>query len=171
MKEQLINTVPPIQIGPLKWKLFANEMIDLEARSFSSSLRDSPQALRRLVESPTSIALGLTVRPSGLLAGYVAGDLLESFPNIPGIKSDPHYGHRDTSYIESLAVSPQWRHQGYGTTLMRSFLARTVEAGLKRTTAHIASWSLSKIGLRFHVLASFDNWYGTGQTFDYVEFL
>lgn len=146
-------------------------MIDLETRSFSSSLRDSPQALRRIVESPTSIALGLTVRASGLLVGYVAGDLLELFPNIPGINSDPHYGRRDTSYIESLAVTPQWRHQGYGTALVRSFLAQTLEAGLKRTTAHIASWSLGKIGFRFHVLASFDNWYGTGQTFDYVEFL
>lgn len=160
-----------LQIDRLDWNLFADQILEIERSSFSSSLRDTRETLRRLIQSPTSVALGLNDRTSGQLVGYIAGDLLELFSNIPGILSDRNYGRRDSLYIDSLAVNSQWRHQGYGTALTRNFLKAASKRGFRRSTAHIESNSLHKLKLRFRSLGSFDNWYGTGRTFEYVEFV
>ena len=158
-----------LQIDRLDWSLSAAQILEIEQSSFSSSLRDSRETLRRLIQSPTGVALGLNDRTSGRLVGYIAGDLLELFSSVPGILSDPHYGRHDSLYIESLALNSRWRHEGHGTALTRNFLKAASKKGFRRCTAHIESNSLHKLKLRFRKLGSYDNWYGTGQTFEYVE--
>lgn len=167
----MIQTTELFQIEPVDWNIFANQILEIERNSFPPSLRDSRRALQSLIQSRTSVALGLRAKISGVLAGYIAGNLLEAFTDIPGIIADPHFGYQDTMYIESLAVSSEWRHRGCGTALTRSFLKRAVEMNFQRTTAHIASESAAKIMLPFRVLGSIDNWYKTGRTFQYIEFL
>jgi GNAT superfamily N-acetyltransferase len=160
-----------VRIDPTEWNAFANRILEIERQSFPPGLRDERQTLRRLVKSETSIVFGLNSNHSGFLVGYIAGDLLEIFPEIPGILSDPHFGRRDSLYLESLAVCESWRHRGFGTMLMGSFLSKASERGFLRTTGHVARGSSRSIRFRHNVLKSFENWYGTRRTFDYVEFL
>ena len=171
MRELKRTTVDDAAIHELRWSRFADQILRIEARSFPLSLRDSRSDLKRLIESPTSIGLGVSSGDSEILLGYIAGDLLESFRAVPGVASDPHFGKRDTLYIESLAVDSPARHQGVGIALTRAFLNSAKKNGFTRVTAHVETGSLQKTPFSHRVHKTFDNWYGTGRRFDYVEFL
>lgn len=146
------------------------DILKIEDESFPPSLADSEKDLRRVADSPTGIFFALSLPPSPRVLGYIAADLLENFPDIPGAASDPHFKKGNTIYLKSVAVHPDWRGRGLGTTLIRECLRLVSQKGIERVTAHIESGSVSRIGLGARVLKSFENWYGTGRTFDYVEF-
>jgi len=57
-----------------------------------------------------------------VVVGYLPADALERFTDVPGVEADPHCGRRDTIYIASVAVAPQWRRRGLGILLLE-FLA------------------------------------------------
>jgi len=154
---------------PSTWNALRSEILKIEDKSFPPTLADSEKDLRRVADSPTGIFLALCSPSSPRVLGYIAADLLEKFPNIPGTASDPHFKKRDTIYLKSVAVHPDWRGRGLSITLIRECLRLVSERGIKRATAHIESGSLSRIGLVGRILKSFENWYGTGRTFDYVE--
>lgn len=134
-------------------------------------MADSEKDLRKLVDSPTGIFLALSLLSSNRVIGYVAADLLESFSNIPAANADPHFGKRDTIYVASVGVLPNWRGRGFGTVLMRECLQVASQKGIERVTAHIETRSVARTGLTMKVLKSFTDWYGTDSTFDYVEIL
>jgi ribosomal protein S18 acetylase RimI-like enzyme len=158
-----------ITVTPSIWNGLRSDILKIEHESFSSSLADSEKDLRKLVDSPTGIFLALSLPPSYGVIGYIAADLLETFSNIPGATDDPHFGKRDTIYVASVAVLPNWRGRGFGTALMRECLQVASQKGIERVTTHIETGSVTRTGLAVKVLNSFRDWYGTGRTFDYVE--
>jgi ribosomal protein S18 acetylase RimI-like enzyme len=149
------------------WSQLRGDILEIENASFPPSLADSGENLRKIVDSPTGIFIVLELL--GKVAGYAAADLLECFPDIPGIGTDSHFGQKDTIYVDSVAVLPHSRGRGFGMCLMRQCLEMALERGIRRATAHVQSGSGSRMKLAMNVLASFANWYGTGRTFDYVE--
>jgi ribosomal protein S18 acetylase RimI-like enzyme len=151
------------------WNQLRDVVLEIENASFPSSLADTEDHLRKIVDSPTGILLVLRLLGSTKVAGYSAADLLECFPNIPGISTDSHFGQKDTVYIDSIAVLPNSRGRGFGMSLMRQCLAMALQRGIRRATAHIQSGSASRMKLTMKVVGTFPNWYGTGRTFDYVE--
>lgn len=163
-KPQLVAVTPSI------WNALQSEILKIEDESFPPSLADSEKDLCMVVYSPTGIFLVLSLTHSHKVIGYIAADLLENFPDIPGTDSDPQFKKGNTVYIESVAVHSDWRGCGLGSILIRECLRLVSQKGIERVTAHIESGSVSRIGLGARVLKSFENWYGTGRTFDYVEF-
>lgn len=159
-----------VAVTPSMWNAVRADILKIEDASFPSSLADDEKDLRRVADSPTGIFLVLIFPPSSKVLGYIAADLLERFPDIPGTVSDPHFNKGNTIYLESVAVHPAWRGRGLGTALTRECLRRVSQRDIERVTAHIESGSVNQLGLRARVLKSFENWYGTGRTFDYVEF-
>jgi GNAT superfamily N-acetyltransferase len=153
------------------WSSLQAGILKIEDESFPSALADSERDLFELVNSPTGIFLALTFPSPCRVIGYIAADLLENFPDIPGTSSDSHFERRDTIYVASVAVLPDWRRRGLGTALMRECLRVASERGIERATAHIETGSVGRMGLAMKVLKSFRDWYGTGCTFDYVEIL
>ncbi len=163
------ETLYVVAVTPSAWNKMRTDILKIESESFPSSLADNEETLHELVGSPTAIFLAFSVPPSNRLVAYIAADLLEGFPDIPGVTSDPHFGKKDSIYVASVAVLRDWRGCGVGTTLMRQCLRVASHKGIKRATAHIDTGSMSRIQLTMKALKSFPNWYGTGRTFDYVE--
>lgn len=159
-----------ITVTSAKWTAIKADIRNIEQVSFPPPIRDTPEYLFGLVKSPTSIFLAMEIGDS-MVVGYIAADVLEKFSNVPGIKSDPDFNKRTTIYIESVAVLPHWRKQGLGIALETQCITRAHERGFNRVTAHIQRGVSEKMGMNVKVLRTFKNWYGTGRTFDYVEFL
>lgn len=160
-----------ITVTPSIWNYLRSDILKIEYESFPSSLADSENDLHKLVDSPTGIFLALSLPSPYRVIGYIAADLLECFSDIPGATADPHFGKRDTIYVASVAVLPNWRGRGFGTALMRECLQVALRKGIERFTAHIQTGAVTRTGLAMNVLKSFTDWYGTGRTFDYVEIL
>ena len=159
-----------LQVTPSVWDAVQADIIQIEEESFPLPIRDSAEYLLALASSPTSIFLVLRIPSVSKIVGYIAADVLEKFTDVPGITSDPHFNEGKTIYIASVAIRPEWRRQGLGTALQKECLRRALEKGFKRAMAHVQSGAAARMGLEAQVLMSFENWYGTGQTFDYVEF-
>ena len=160
---QIIEVTSPV------WLSVRADVLSIERKSFPPSIRDSPQYLSQLVRSSTCIFLALRIFTVARVVGYLAADVLEDFPNIPGVTSDPHFHRKDTFYIASVAIDPAWRQRGLGIALQKDCLRRASQRGFERATAHVHHGALSRMGLGGRELRSFDNWYETRRTFDYVE--
>jgi L-amino acid N-acyltransferase YncA len=158
-----------LEVSSSMWGQLRGDVLEIENASFPSSLADTEEHLRKIVDSPTGIFLVLRLLSTNKVAGYAAADLLECFPDIPGIGTDSHFGKKDTVYIDSIAVLLYSSGRGFGMSLMRRCLEMALQGGIRRATAHIQSGSASRMKLAMNVLGYFPNWYGTGRTFDYVE--
>ena len=160
-----------VSVVPSSWPGLREGIIDIEQKSFPASIRDSVESLYELVCSSTSIFLALRFRSDRDVVGYVVADLLEKFPDIPGVATDPCFGRDNTIYVYSVAVQRDWSRRGLGVALQKECLRRASFRGIERATAHVRSGALDRMRLGGRVIASFKNWYDTGSTFDYMEFL
>jgi ribosomal protein S18 acetylase RimI-like enzyme len=158
------------RITSTNWSAFAKDILEIEQRSFPTSIRDSEQSLHQLVNSPSSIFLAGLTNTTPRVAGYIAGDSLDKFRNLPGVRTDVHLEDKSTIYISSLAVYPLWRNYGLATSLLKEFLMQASENGMVRATAHMRRGRAKKFGVHAEVISSFPNWFGTGHTFEYSEF-
>jgi ribosomal protein S18 acetylase RimI-like enzyme len=152
------------------WDDLKEDIIEIEEESFSSTLCDSKDDLLKIVDSPTSIFLVLRIPSVSRIAGYIAADMLEGFADVPGTTSDPYFNQGKTIYIVSVAIHPDWRRRGFGNALQEECLRWASRRGFERVTAHIERGAAARMGLGARVLMSFANWYGTGRSFDYVEY-
>jgi ribosomal protein S18 acetylase RimI-like enzyme len=158
-----------VRISGPQWQQFQRAVVRLENLSFVDSIRDEPARLRRIAESSTGIFLIARVSHHPEVVGYLAADALEAFPDVFGIRADPHFGRHDTIYIASVAVDPVYRHRGLGTALQKECLGIAFGAGYPRVTAHVSHKSVGKIpGAQVETLSSVENWYGTNTRFDYI---
>lgn len=154
-------------LSPSDWDQFASAIVQLERENFPPGLQDRPADLRALVESPTSIVIGVRTE-DGRLGGYIASDVLECFGDVPGIRDDSHWGHQDTHYIASVVIRHNLRHRGIATALTRQCVRAAYDRGFRRVTAHMRAGAANKIDDGARVLGSYSNWYGTGRVFEYV---
>jgi len=163
-----LSPVELFDITPGDWSQFGPRIVSFEDQ-FHQKLRDDEKCLRGLVESDTSIVIGARCEETPL-AAYLASDMLELFSEIPGIKSDPDFGCRDTHYIESIAVAREFQHRGIATKLYERALELALQQNLRRARAHMKAGSAKKLDQTIRVIRRCDNWYGTGEVYEYVEF-
>ena len=150
------------------WGRFEPSILEFERDYFPAGLQEDPADLRNLIESPSSIVLG--VRTEGVpLAAYVASDALERFGDVPGVEADPHWNHGDTHYIAVVVVASRLQHQGLATVLTHRCIDEASKHGAPRVTAHLVAGAGEKVSPGARVLRTYSNWYGTGRTFEYVE--
>lgn len=149
------------------WHTVKKYVLDIERRSFVPSIQESSRSLAKIASSPSAIFL-VAFTGDETVVGYAMADELERFGDIPGTKRDRHYGRRDTIYVSSVAVAPEWRGRGVGVSLEREIIAIAYGQGYSRVTAHIRSSARLSSQLSRKVLDTFTNWYETGLSFDYV---
>jgi GNAT superfamily N-acetyltransferase len=142
-------------------------VLEIEQASFVASIQEDEDSLTKTACSPTSISLVAFVADRTLV-GYAMGDELERFGDVPGARADQHYGRRDTIYIASVAVDPNWRGRGIGVEFEREIVTLAYRAGYSRVTAHIRSSAHMANQLTRKTIDTFPNWYDTGVRFDYV---
>lgn len=151
------------------WRSVAMQVLQIERVSFIPSIRETEQALLDVVRSSTAVAIAAFSGSSDHLVGYSMGDRLERFDGIPGVKLDTHFGRRSTLYISSVAVAPRWRARGFAISLERELIRLARREGYQRFTAHIRRSAQLAPFLAKTILASYSNWYSTGELFDYVR--
>ncbi len=156
-----------MRVTAQNWHAVKRRVLEIEQESFVPSIQESEDSLTEVASSPSSISLVAFVAEVALV-GYAMGDELECFGDVPGTKSDPHYGRRDTIYISSVAVDAGWRGRGIGIAFEREIVNLAYRAGYSRVTAHIRSSAHLAGQLEHKTLGTFPNWYETGVPFDYV---
>ena len=164
----LRRAIELFRLHPSDWERFGTRVVSFEREHFPAGLREDPSELRRLIQSPTSIVIG--VRTDAIpLAGYIGSDALEQFGDVPGVRADAHWSCNDTHYIAAVVVVPELRHQGIATLLVKDCVRAAQALGFTRVTAHMAEGAAAKLDTRIRVLDCYTDWYGTGQAFEYIE--
>lgn len=156
-----------VRVTGENWHTVKRHVLEIERQSFLPSIQESERSLANVALSPSAIFLVALVGDETVV-GYVMADELERFGDIPGTMSDPHYGHGDTIYVSSVAVHRRWRKRGIGVALEREVIAIAYGRGYARATAHIRSSAHLDGHLSRKTLGTFENWYQTGVSFDYV---
>jgi GNAT superfamily N-acetyltransferase len=150
------------------WKAFGDSIAALECKSFPASIRDSASALRRVAYSTSSVFIVCYHHLRSQVVGYVCGDQLSNFSDVPGVAHDLEHHTAHSFYLSSIAVDSPWRNLGIGTTLQRTCIEQARAKGYRRVTAHLRHGVGTKIMSQARVLGSYDNWYNTGERYDYV---
>jgi ribosomal protein S18 acetylase RimI-like enzyme len=161
-----------VEIAEALWPSARARVMLIEQASFAPSIQGSAAEYDGLIAVPTRIAIGAYVhKAESDLVGFLLAAGLEEFKDIPGVADDPHVDLGDTTYLWSVAVDPDWRRRGLGIALEKECLVQSKLRGRPRVSAHIRHKALTKLGIGGRVIRTYDNWYGTGEKFDYVEFL
>jgi ribosomal protein S18 acetylase RimI-like enzyme len=154
------------QISVSDWTdAFDKQITHIEEEAFPHTLGDTRHYLRKLVDLPGAVFIAAKVK--GTIVGYAAGAKLENFGEVPGVKQDPHFDLEDTFYLESMAVLSEYQGKGIGKHLFSSIALRTRKNGFQYIAGHMKEGFAER--WRGVPLAQFDNYYGTGETFEYFR--
>jgi GNAT superfamily N-acetyltransferase len=159
-----------IQVSGSTWEAFRSEILQIERLSFADSIRATEDELHEVAKSASAVFFVARLVNSQQIVAYLAADRLELFAEVPGVVEDSHFRKRDTLYITSVAVHPNWRRRGLGVALQRDCVNQARRLGYARVSAHLRSGASHKLGLVHATLSTFDNWYKTGDRFSYVAF-
>jgi GNAT superfamily N-acetyltransferase len=154
------------QISSSAWTdAFEKELMHIEEKAFPRTIGDSASYLGKLAKLPDAVFL--VARMKGTMVGYAAGAKLENFEEVPGVRQDLHFDLEDTFYLESVAVIPEYQGKGIGKQLLRSIILRTKKKGFQYIAGHMKEGFAER--WRGVPLAQFNNYYGTGKTFEYFR--
>ncbi|MBU1933501.1 MAG: GNAT family N-acetyltransferase, partial [Candidatus Omnitrophica bacterium] len=150
------------RVSPGEWHNIREDIMEVE-QVFHEDISSPEQDLREIFDAPTSITIVL--RYDNRVIGYIAGGRLEDYGYIEGIKDDENYKKYNTAYIDSIAVLAEFQGHGLGHNLRQEFLRIAATKGYTFVTTHHKKGIASKRG--DVVLAEFDDWYDTGEAYEY----
>jgi len=136
---------------------------------FPEDIRENSETYLEAVSRPGS--LGFVAHRQGEYAGNVVG-----FPPCQDQQRLLRLDELETDcegliYLFNIVAMPQFQGQGVGKQMLRHFLTSASSVGFKRVGGHFrGNGSLKNfICLGGERLASFDDWFGTGESYDYCE--
>ena len=124
------------------------------------------------MKKPRAIGIALRDRISGRLVGYVLGSALEDHDE-EGVSSDPRFGENNAFYLQAMTTMPTAQNtveiENYLLDVLKAraaaagfeFLSTLIEDHLRETGP---AWLKDAA-----VLASIDNYLGSGTTFVYLQ--
>ncbi|MCK9352177.1 MAG: GNAT family N-acetyltransferase [Candidatus Paceibacterota bacterium] len=145
------------------------EIAKMESEVFHESLAWEEQEMHKALHHPSAINI-LSYDEEERIAGYLMTiDLAEEIDELreadPDIEQIP-----GALYLNNVVVRPDMQGKGYFGKLLKKFLEtfpdRTVV--LHANTKNNSSVGFQKYGAKF--IRKIDNWYGTGEPFDYLMF-
>jgi len=140
-------------------------LMAIENASFAEGARQSKEELLRTAGDKSRVGI-LALSDTGTPIGYVIGSPLENYD----YTEDAQKSKNNTIYCESIAVMPEERGKGIGTTLYATFLLEARKKGFERETDHAYK---GRIGFREKfspkILQELENWYDDGQNATYSE--
>lgn len=136
---------------------------------FPEEIRETPQAYLDALNQEGAQAYLAFCR--GDYAGNVVG-----FPPCPIMQKELRFDEMETCldgliYLFNIVAMPQFHGQGVGKGMLRYFLEQVHATGFRKIGGHFrGNGSLTNF-TRFggEVLATFDDWFGTGETYCYCE--
>jgi GNAT superfamily N-acetyltransferase len=109
------------------WEHYADEIMDIQVRSYEPSRRDTAEFLYGIVCAEGAICLLALI--SGQVAGYGFGAPLEYFGHVRGIRDDENFGAGNTLYGADVTVAAEHRGAGLGRAMKRAQLEGARDAG------------------------------------------
>jgi|GEM_PF-6218440 len=154
---EVMNDLPPE---------VAEQIIGMEEMLFPEALRWDEEEFRNTLNSSTPKVVAYD--ENGNVIGYIISekhnDILDELR-----KADPDIEEiSDAVHLASIGIHPEHQGKGYFSKLMKKFLEHV---GSRHVTAHARSANNSSIGFQKHggvVVHSVPDWYGSGETFDYI---
>lgn len=138
---------------------------------FPENIRETPESLYDAVACPGSLAYVVHCR--GDYAGNIIG-FPPSATHLQLLRLDDLEGSRDQLlYLFNIVTMPQFQGQGLGRRMLSHFIAAGTQEGFQRVGGHFRGNASIKnfLALGGQVLASFDDWFETGETYDYCELI
>lgn len=134
---------------------------------FNESARLTKSAIRKYFNYPHT--LPFIARHNGEIIGYIIGVPLEYFSNDPSFQCDSNMGRRNTLYTYAFAVLKKYKGNGYAKTLKRVYLSWAKKKGFTYVSGHVREGISQRFSGDVQILQRFQNWHGTGQTFEYYR--
>ncbi|WP_186442926.1 GNAT family N-acetyltransferase [Desulfobotulus alkaliphilus] len=148
---------------------FEKEILSSE-EVFPENIRESSESCLATLQSAGG--MGLVAFFQGRYVGNVLGfqPLGEVFTDL---KLHDVYGENSVNliYLSNIVTLPEFQHQGFGRQLLKAFVNAAENAGFQKVGGHFrCNGSLKNFkALGGQELASFDNWYDTGETYTYCD--
>jgi len=103
---------------------------------------------------------------SGLaLTDIIEEELIQKIPNFSG------YASRKTLYVHSFTVRPEYRGNGIGKNMARSFIDMAKSMDYQSIIGHAREGASCHVNqqLGSRIIKPFENWYDTGETYYFHE--
>jgi len=134
---------------------------------FNESARMTKTSIRKYFNYPHT--LPFIARFKSEIIGYIIGVPLEFFSNDPSFQCDSNLGKENTVYTYAFTVKKKYKGSGYAKTLKRVFLNWAKKKHFKYVSGHVREGISQRFSGEIQVLQRFDNWHGTGKTFEYYR--
>lgn len=134
---------------------------------FHESVRLTKSSIRKYFNYPQT--LPFIARHHGEIIGFIIGVPLEYFSNDPSFQCDENIGEKNTLYSYAFVVMAKYKGNGYAKTLKRVYLSWAKKKGFKYVTGHVKEGISKRFTGDIRILARFENWHGTGKTFEYYR--
>ncbi|MDT8419069.1 MAG: GNAT family N-acetyltransferase [Desulfuromonadales bacterium] len=160
-----------LEFTPLTSRNYHEHEADVMASEeiFPENIREDSKSYLEAVSRPGSLAF--VSRCHGEYAGNVVG-----FPPCLEQQRLLRLGELETGcanliYLFNIVAMPQFQGQGVGKRMLQHFLEAAGSAGFSRVGGHFrGNGSLKNfLCLGGERLASFDDWFGTGECYEYCE--
>lgn len=143
--------------------LISEHLVD----EFDESARLTKASIRKYFNYPHT--LPFVARHRGEIVGYIIGVPLEYFSNDPSFRCDSNMGKNNTLYTYAFTVMKKYKGNGYAKTLKRVYLSWAKKKNFQYVSGHVGERISQRFSGDVQVLQRFDNWHGTGKTFEYYR--
>jgi predicted GNAT superfamily acetyltransferase len=134
---------------------------------FHESVQFTKSSIRKYFNYPQT--LPFIARHHGEIIGFIIGVPLEYFSNDPSFQCDENISEKNTLYTYAFVVMSKYKGNGYAKTLKRVYLSWAKKKGFKYVTGHVKEGISKRFTGDIRILARFENWHGTGKTFEYYR--
>lgn len=146
-----------------------HEIALLESEVFHKSLAWEESELRSVLSMPSAVSV-IAYDETGRVGGYLLSvDLKEEIKELKEADTEIQ-DIPNALYLNNIVVRPDMRGKGIFSRMVQKFLNafpdRTI--ALHASTANNSSVGMQKNGARF--IRRIENWYGSGEPFDYLIF-
>lgn len=108
-------------------------------------------------------------RHEGTPIGFIIGVPLEQFANLDWAKNDQNLDKENTLYTYAYGVMPSYRGKGIAAELKSTYLWWSKDRGYDYITGTVRKGISADMDGEVTLLSSFENWNGTGLTFEYYR--
>lgn len=135
--------------------------------NFGQNARFNRNAVRKYFNYPRT--LPFIIKYQGEIEGFIVGVPLEHFAKENWVNCDENLGRNNTLYTYAFIVRKDHRQLGLAKMLKRVYQSTVRRRGFTFITGHVMEGVSKSFIQDAVVVRKFDNWNGTGYTFEYYR--
>jgi len=135
--------------------------------NFGQNARFNRNAVRKYFNYPRT--LPLIIKYKDEIEGFIVGVPIENFSKEEWTRCDENLGRNNTIYTYAFVVRKDHRQLGLAKMLKRVYQSTVKKRGYSYLTGHVMEGVSRSFIQDAVVVRKFDNWNGTGFTFEYYR--